>query len=558
LFPLKTQSWIWSICFAFFALGCGAVAWLYVLRKKTGSDVREKAAGTDPTHASTVIAGTGDQDAHPVKNDRVKQPLLHAGLFENISWIVLPMLSSMLLLAITNQLCTDVASGPFLWVLPLSIYLLTFVLTFTGWRLVYHRTVFFCILVAGLAAASFVLQEPGSLSFLVQILIYSAVLYFGCTAVHAELYRLRPGQVLLTKYYLFVSAGGAIGGILVGIVAPLVLQDFYELHFTAIAILVSIVVSAARDKGFVPKSRRGAGKRSVAIAFSILLVAGVAVAFVYEIMHQTENTLEFRRNFFGVVRVKEYFPGDPEIHNFRLIHGTTYHGIQFSDASRREWPTAYYSRTSGVGIALTEYPRTSRLRIGAVGLGIGTIASYAEAGDEYRFYEINPAVIALARDGRYFHYIEDAEKRGAAIDIVPGDARLSMEREASAGIVHPYDIIVLDAFSSDAIPMHLLTKEAFACYMSLLKENGVIAVHVTNRNLDLVPVVAAISDLYKMKAMYRVNNSDPGHGISYSHWILLTNNLYFVEKYYTSYMPSKKILWTDEFSNLFGIMQKQF
>jgi spermidine synthase len=272
-------------------------------------------------------------------------------------------------------------------------------------------------------------------------------------------------------------------------------------------------------------------------------------------MYNADINHEFRRNFFGVVIVQEYAAEESDNQGFQLIHGNTIHGLQLTNEYVKGFPATYYSYKSGIGHVLMEYPHTRSMRVGIVGMGIGTLSVYAKPGDEYRFFEINPDVISLARDDRYFYFVNDAEKRGAMIDIIQGDGRLSMEREAMAAGQPLYEVVVLDAFSSDSIPMHLLTKEAFTLYFSLLKEDGVLAVHISNEYLDLFPVITAIADTFNVHAIVQTNSSDPGMGVFYSKWILLTNNPYFVENYYTEIYDKRRILWTDDFCNLWSVME---
>lgn len=548
LLPLRMQSRIWCVCFTCFAITCGIAAWLSARQGKAGNGINENdglPAGFSRKNNSIKI----------LKKSWSTQTVLKAGLFEHISWIVLPMLSCMLLLAVTNQLCTDVTSGPFLWVLPLIIYLLTFIITFTGWRFVYNRLLFFCILTAGFIMIPIMLLHPREFPFLLQILIYSMILYFGCTACHGELYRLRPQKNELTKYYLFISAGGAFGGILVGLAAPVVFNHYYELPLTGFTILVLIIVYAYKDKNFMPGSQKRNYRRPLVFTLSALLTGVVFAGFLFQVIFKLDMNHEFRRNFFGVVFVQDYSAKESDNQGFRLIHGNTIHGLQLTNDNLKDLPTSYYSHESGIGLVLMKYPHTGSLRVGGIGMGIGTIAAYALPGDEYRFFEINPDVISLARDDRYFHYIKDAEKRGAVINIIQGDGRLSLEQEAAAAKGPSYDVIVLDAFSSDAIPMHLLTKEAFATYFRLLKKDGVIAVHITNQNLDLYPVIAAIADVYGVHAILQSNLTNPKLEVFYAQWILLTNNPYFVEKYYIKISEERRILWTDDFSNLWSVMR---
>ena len=417
VFPLRLQSRIWGVCFVFFAVMCGFVAWYAARRGKSGNGIHKN----DPVPEENARFPRKNNTIKTSEKNQSIQRVLKAGLSEHLSWLLFPMLSTMMLLAVTNQLCTDVASGPFLWILPLFIYLLTFILTFTGLRFVYNRLLFFCVLTAGCIMFPFLLLFSRKVPFYLQILFYCILLYFACTACHGELYRLRPQKNELTKYYLFISAGGAFGGILVGLVAPVIFRDYYELQLTGIMILVSIIIYAYKDKKFIP----GSQKRPLVFAISILLAGSVCAAFLLRVMYNSDINHEFRRGFFGVVYIQDYSLEESDIQGFRLIHGYTIHGLQLTNEYLKEYPTTYYSYESGIGKVLTGYPHTMSMRVGIVGMGIGTISAYAKPGDEYSFFEINPDVISLARDDRYFHFVKDAEKRGAKINIIQGDGRLS-------------------------------------------------------------------------------------------------------------------------------------
>ncbi|HEX2926459.1 MAG TPA: hypothetical protein VHP38_09435 [Ruminiclostridium sp.] len=549
---LPVQSLIWSLCFTCFAAGCTIIALVSDTHKDLQAKNRKEASAARNDVRKPGIKQTPGRIITSIKS------------FEKILWILLPLLSAILLVAVTNQLCTDVSSGPFLWVLPLCIYLLTFILTFTGWRFIYNRIIFFILLAAGFILISFILQRSSWFPFFFQIVAYSIVLYCGCTALHSELYRRRPCKDMLTQYYLFISLGGALGGIFVGIIAPVIFRDYFELHLVSIAILIGMIVVGYRDKTFFPRTHKTLPGRAIMLILPGLITLVVASLFLYQVYYKMNKAREVRRNFFGVVQVQELSPETPAAHSFRLIHGTTYHGIQFADPSFRNFPTAYYSPKSGIGIVLTSYSSDKPLRVGAIGLGIGTIAAYARPGDTYCFYEINPDVIAFASDERYFHYLKDAQHRGAKIEIIQGDGRLSMENEAkgtlpsgNAGAVgnQPYDVIVLDAFSSDSIPMHLLTVEAFQSYFNLLAKDGIIAVHITNQNLDLFPVVAAIALKYRVPAILMMNEANPQQRVAPAYWVLLTNNKFFVDTYYKAVLPKQTNLWTDNFSNLLSAIR---
>jgi len=299
------------------------------------------------------------------------------------------------------------------------------------------------------------------------------------------------------------------------------------------------------------------------IGNTVLLLSAVCISCVRAVQYiraDFTDALGSWRNFYGVVRVRQFGISGSASSSYVLVHGITIHGIQYITPKMRDLPTAYYGSTSGVGLALLNHPKYGeRMRVGGLGLGIGTISVYGQPGDEYRFYEINPQVIRLAQgEGGYFSYLRDSR---ATIDVIPGDARLSLESELAAGQPQNYDVLVLDVFSSDSIPVHLLDAEAFELYLEHLAGDGILAINITNRYLDLVPVVWTLADHFHLS---RVLIDDPGNSaeIYPSIWMLLSRDPALLENpkilsratpmdHYASYIG----LWTDNFSNLFQILQ---
>jgi len=386
-------------------------------------------------------------------------------------WFLLPALSSALLLAATNRLTENVPPVPFLWVLPLAIHLASFVVCFAR-RNLYRRLP--VVLVFGAAALAAGWETPG---FVWHLLLQCLVLASACLFLHGELYRLRPASARLTGYYLAIAVGGALGGLFVAVVAPTIFDEFRELPLLLAGIGLVVLWTFARDSG----ARRGGPRTRLAGA----LLGGVwLVAVGYLGFREPEwrrGTIHRSRNFYGTQSVVRLDAGDPENERLYYRHGTITHGVQYLEATRRVWPTAYFTHSSGVGRLLRSYPGDRPLHIGVVGLGAGTLACYGNAGDRLRFYELDPKVIAVADE--LFFYLRDSN---AEVEVVPGDGRASLEREAPQG----FDALVLDAFSGDAPPVHLLTLEAFEQYLRHLKPAGVIAVNVTNVYLDLLAVVA--------------------------------------------------------------------
>jgi hypothetical protein len=481
-------------------------------------------------------------------------------------WIALAATASILLLAVTSKITQEVAVVPLLWVLPLTIYLLTFVLAFSGERW-YSRQVFLLLFFAATLLAGWAWVQSKDLGILEQIEIYSMVLFTACMVCHGELYRLRPHPAHLGSFYLMVSIGGALGGVVINFVAPYIFKGFWELPIgLALCWLVFLRMTQV--------SRSPSFSRWVFFANKIILISAVFIAFVWsyvQIHGDLINNPYIQRNFYGVLRVQQsdfnaMTPNHPDgqnnsaFHRFALIHGVTIHGIQFHDENLINLPTSYFGERSGGGLAIINHPNRGKgMRVGVLGLGVGTLAAYGQPGDVYRFYEINPAVIHLAEgENGYFTYLSNSL---AKVEIIPGDARLSLEKESTASQLQNYDVLVLDVFSSDSIPVHLLDEESFQIYLKQLSPGGILAINITNRRLDFVPVIWTLADRFNLD---HILINDPGDGvITYpSMWILLArdpallaNPAIAVHAQPMNGYVSPIRLWTDDYSNLFQILK---
>jgi hypothetical protein len=452
------------------------------------------------------------------------------------------------LLAVTNALCQDVAAIPFLWVLPLSLYLLSFMLCFK--RRPWHNPWWsIAALVVGIGALCLHWYQLLRLHLMLQVAAYSVALLAGCVLCHGVLARLQPEPRRLTSYYLMIALGGALGGGFVALAAPVLFTAYLELPLgLCLGLLVALAMILADWR---KAERQGRAKRRrvfLLLAVSVLLLATPAPFF-----NSRGKTIESSRTFFGVVRVVRVGQGGPEERNL-MIHNGTKHGQQFADPARRQQPTSYYGEPSGAGQILRLTETWERRRVGLIGLGVGTLAAYGKSTDYLCFYEMNPEVERLAR--KHFSFLNDSAAR---CEIVPGDARLALERQSPCG----YDVLVLDAFSGDAIPVHLLTREAFLLYQRHLKPDGIIAVHITNQHLDLQPV-AERQGLELGCHVSRVKSlAVPERGIDACHWILLTRNNRFIQQWNTAFptarfepgtaLPSlneQHPLWTDDRHNL--------
>jgi hypothetical protein len=470
-------------------------------------------------------------------------------------WIGLAATASILLLATTSQLTQEVAVIPFLWVLPLTIYLLSFVLAFSGERW-YSRPLYLVLFFAATLLAAWALGRSDAVGIWIQIGIYSLALFAACMVCHGELYRLRPHPSYLTLFYLMVSIGGALGGLIINFVAPYAFHGYWELPLgMALCWLLFLAVVL----GF----RAPLGRRAWLVVSRVLLFSGLAISGVrayQQIRADLSGDIFVQRNFYGVVRVLPMETGSGAPSGYMLIHGITIHGVQLLGDGQRDLPTIHFGPTSGGGLALLNHPAAGHgMRVGIVGLGIGTLAAYGQPGDLYRFYEINPVMIHLAEgQGGYFSFLADSR---AEIEIVPGDARLSLESELESGQLQDYDILVLDAFSSDSIPVHLLDAESLEVYLQQLRPDGLLAVHISNRHVDLVPVLWTLADHF---GLARAVIDDAGDGVvtNRSRWFLMARDpaLLEVPAIASRASPmdgytSRARLWTDDYSNLFQILR---
>ncbi|HEX4928558.1 MAG TPA: fused MFS/spermidine synthase [Burkholderiales bacterium] len=429
----QVRAWSWA--FAGFAFVCALAAWR--------------------TPAARRVAAP--KAAAPIAKGRVAQ------------WLILSATGSVLLLAVTNHLTQNVASVPLLWLAPLTLYLMTFIVAFEGTR-IYRAELVWPLLVAALAGAGWLIADTAlHYRLVLQLAVFLSVLFVGCLFCHGELYRLRPPAEQLTAFYLAVAAGGALGGLLVAVLAPLVFDGYYELG-AGLAVLALLAALRFARHGGVPQ----------AAALAALL--GITACAAYDALRDREHVRLAERGFYGALHVTEYSAGE-ENHVRRLVHGTIMHGEQYMHGELRRLITAYYTPSSGIGAAI-QSKRAQALRLGVIGLGTGTLAAYGRPGDLVRFYEIDPHVVEIART--QFTYLSDSAAR---VEIALGDARLSLEREPAQG----FDVLAVDAFSSDAIPVHLITREALGVYLRHVKGDGIVAFHVSNRFLDLVPVVARLA-----------------------------------------------------------------
>lgn len=460
-------------------------------------------------------------------------------------WFALPACASVLLLAVTNTICLDVAVVPFLWVLPLSLYLVSFILCFDSPRW-YNRRAYGYALVVCAALACVALAVGHRFPLVVQIAVFSATLFTCCMICHGELYRLKPPARGLTLFYLMLAAGGATGGVLVAIVAPRIFSSYAELPWGLWLMSVLLVLVHKRAGTTIGKGARRLPAWAAAsvgtIVLGAALVAG-AGSGRSELLHAT-------RNFYGVLEVREWTAPGSGVRLRGLYHGTTMHGVQLQPPDNPLQPVGYYEKGSGVELAFSRFPRQNERRIGVVGLGLGTLAIHAHETDIVRFYEINPEVERLARS--MFTFLDRAR---ASVEIVLGDARISLENEPP----QRFDLLVLDAFTSDAIPVHLLTREALAVYVRHLQPDGALLFNITNRHLDVESVVRTAAAELGFRTV-TIRGSGGVRGSAELDWMIVSHNPVLLDDPAIAGRASRPrarsvVLWTDDHSSLLQVLR---
>jgi SAM-dependent methyltransferase len=451
------------------------------------------------------------------------------------TWFGLAMLGSTLLLAVTAHLTLDVAAVPFLWVMPLSVYLFTFVLCFdgNGWYLRRTFTVLAAVAAVAMLAASLRWGSGFASPLWASVPLYGVGLFAACMYCHGELAHRKPPAAHLTRFYLMLSLGGAAGGLFVGVVAPLAFPAHLEVPLALCALALVMYLGTPGRLRFV-----GAAA----------LVATVGFAVADELAIRGE-TVARSRSFYGALRIKRVADAVPA--RVGMVHGGTLHGEQLLDPARRNEPTTYYGFTSGVGRTFATLGPGSR-RVGIVGVGVGTLATYGRPGDVFRYYELDPNVVRLARE--HFSFLEDSP---ATIELALGDGRLSLEREPP----QRFDLLVLDAFSSDAVPAHLLTLEAGASYARHLAPAGVLAFHVSNRYLQLAPVVKRLAEALALEAVQVVDRPQKGGHLKASEWVVVSANRAALDALREGgatpvVVPAAFRPWTDDFNDLFSVLRR--
>ncbi len=545
---LRAQSWLWAIGYLSF-VGCCALIALRTSRspapethEASGTGLMGLEVGEGETGASAAVSIEA-QHGDPVTPGRVAL------------WIALPACASALLLAVTNQLTQDVSGVPLLWVLPLAVYLVTFILCFSDDR-TYDPMLYTVALIPAGIGAIFVLTNQG-FEILWQTALYLLVLFLACMSLHGETSLVRPHTRHLTAFYLMVSLGGALGGVFVALVAPVVFVGYWEYHLAIFVTPVLVLFARLRAEY---------AQRSLPVLLGGIVIAGLllmplAYYLSRDIRSQQESNIRVERDFYGVVRVFLGYPqlGDPVANVMQ--HGRINHGFQFVDAPLRAKRTGYYGPNTAVGMAMERNPHRGErpLTVGITGLGVGMIAAYAEPGDDWTFYEISPLVVDLAE--KQFTYLADARARGASTQLFTGDARTMLERQLPRDDAKKFDVLVMDAFTSDAVPVHLLTREAMNIYLQHLRPDGMLLVNISNAYLDLSPVVRGLGEEGGLEAHWTLDERGPDGRLA-SIWVVITNNRAFldnpdVRKAFAPWPEDARpvVRWTDDYSNLYGLIK---
>jgi spermidine synthase len=570
---IRAQAWGWSGGYVIFALLSAVVAW-YAWKHRAR-----------------------DVDSPTAIDAEIIEIVAKPGIGVQTLWVALAACGVAIMMGATSYITQNFAPIPLLWVLPLGIYLLSFVLCFELERVIwmpamlaglgamayaifrhggaahpkrsilivlaglfccyivyrtkhlYNRVIWMPAMLAGLSAMAYVMfRHDGRTNLKLSAPVMLAGLFCCCMVCHGELARHKPATRFLTYFYLLTSTGGVLGGFFVALVAPRLFKTYVELPLGMLLCVVLALIIAWKET-----SGRSwmiqAPVRVGLLAFSIALAAYMGV-------HKQRMDSHYHlqvRNFYGVLQVEDLDTGDPDGRVRSLFHGTIEHGAQLLDPQLRHEPTLYYLRSSGAGLAMQFiHARSQSVRVGAIGLGAGVLASYCRIGDLYRFYEINPEVTKIANSE--FTFLRDC--RGD-LDVLPGDARLTLEGQPP----QDFDLLLVDAFSGDSIPVHLLTREALLSYFRHLKRDGILAVHVSNKYLDLVPIVAGIAANLGKSVIAVYDRGEQGRYTTSSDWVLVASNpeifddkIFDADAVATADADPKIRMWTDDYSNLFQIM----
>lgn len=561
-FSLNLQGKIWGLAFLLTSLGlffCSAIykKKIYLQSKnlslkftKVGlNDALKPVAPTSSSLDSHGLCLARDEPSqgpaapgHGPRRGGDEPTRLH--FKDYFSWIYLSFLSSVVLLSFTSQLTQGIAAVPFLWLLPLSLYLLSFVLAFSGFS-------YFSLghpLLAVIGISVLVFTGISGLGGVLYIAVFSVVLFLICMLCHGRLYELRPPFAFLTKFYLMIALGGALGGVFATLVSPIIFDGFWEFYLSLfLSFLLAILILRRFRANWFSKFQ------------AYLSTSALFLVLLFGIFYAKFGSIISKRNFYGVVSVREEFVNFEKL--YRLYNGRIVHGAEFKTGPLKNSPITYYGAKSGIGLALRHHPKRAGeqgLRVGVLGLGVGNLAAYCKENDYFRFYEINPEVVRIASS--YFSFLKNCLGK---VEIVEADARLALEKELKAQGSQEFDILVMDAFTDDSIPIHLLTFEAFQLYLSHLeKNNGVLAINISNNHLDLTSLMKVLAESLHLEIVFISSAASAEENLYPAHWVLLAKNPEVLsQKKEIRQASSEKFKlrkirpWTDNYSNLFQTLR---
>ncbi|MDD5519947.1 MAG: fused MFS/spermidine synthase [Kiritimatiellae bacterium] len=518
---LVNQAIMWSILYVVYLAMC---AFCVVIVWKKGASSRDQEV---QSHLVEPVSGK--------RKDVVPSVLTH------LEWLFLSMLPCVILLATSTEMTQNIAPIPLLWILCLALYLLSFIICFSPVNRPTHWF-FIPLLLVSSFLAILIIKDGPTFGIVPAIIVFSAALFSSCMLCNTILYSLRPHPVHLTRYYVIIALGGALGGVLIGIVAPLVFKAYYEFRFgLSFCCLVGVIILWQEKHGWMRVVR------FPLIFFSIVMMLLLFITAT----HVPSHAIYRARNFYGAVTVRS-INGPHGWVRRSLLNGNISHGVQLLNNPMEYKPISYYAKEGGVGFAMQRFS-FKPLRIGVIGLGVGMICTYTQPDDYVKFYEINPEVVNIARNPDYFTYLSQCL---ATVDISLGDARISLEHELKEGHPRNYDVLLIDAFTADSVPMHLLTREAFKLYLSHITANGIIAVNVSNTYIDLVPQIWAQKKYFDLDGAIIRAKKDYRKCVDASTWILLSRDSSFflmpeISKAALdpSLIPAMDV-WTDDYGSL--------
>ena len=559
---LGSQTFFWSCGYVAFFLVCVWSGWSLFSAKRTDFSA---------SHVKEITAPSSAQRSQAQSQARPLLWLLW------LLWIGLSACASVLFLAVTGKITQDVSVIPFLWVVPLSLYLCTLIIAFDSPRW-YRRRIWLPAFLVSCGLLTYLLHPETELHILWTVFLYSLALFCIVMVCHGELARSKPPAHQLTLFYLMISLGGALGGAFVSFVATNLFPAYWELEIGVgmALLLVGFTLFCSSQKlkrqegHWLSVKKRTWAVYSLYSLYSIYSFA-IIVLLINSMVDMDQDTLTTQRNFYGVLRVDEQDKGTKK-HRRKLYNGQINHGMQLLYPTEKYRILSYYSAHSGIGIAFRHHPKRLRaehaestegtkqdnhLKVGVIGLGIGLIASWGEPGDTFRFYEINPGVVRIAND--FFTVLKESM---AKTKVILGDGRISLERELASHGSMQFDMLVVDAFSGDAIPIHLITEEALQLYFKHLQPDGIVALHISNRHINLKPVVYGLAHRMDIPAILIKKRRRSQDFIKGSEWILMTRNAAFFDNievvHYMTPWPSDirdDIIWTDDYSSLVHVLK---